>query len=230
MKKGRKYRDAKKLIDPAKRYPLEEAVGLMRGGHYAKFDETVEAHIRLGVDPRNADQQVRGTVALPHGTGKTVRVIVFAQGEHVRTAQQSGADVVGGADLVERIQGGWLDFDACVATPDMMREVSKLGKVLGPRGLMPNPKTGTVTFDVSQAVKNLKAGQVEYRVDRTGIVHAALGKISFTDQQLTENISTYLDALIKARPSSLKGQYIRTISLSTTMGPGVKVQYGVQAA
>jgi len=228
MSQGRKYREARKLIDPTKKYPLNEAVGLMRAGHFAKFDETVEAHIRLGVDPRNAEQQVRGTVSLPHGTGKTVRVIVFAQGESLRTAQQSGADLVGGADIVEKIQGGWLEFDACVATPDMMREVSKLGKVLGPRGLMPNPKTGTVTFDVAQAVKSLKAGQVEYRVDRTGIVHAALGKISFSDQQLVENISAYLDALLKARPSSLKGTYVRSISLSTTMSPGVKVQYGTQ--
>lgn len=227
MKRGKKYRESSKLVSRETKYPLAEAVPLMRQAHFAKFDETIEAHIRLGVDPRNADQQVRGTVALPHGTGKTVRVIVFAQGEHLRAAEQSGADAVGGADLVEKIQGGWMDFDACVATPDMMREVSKLGKVLGPRGLMPNPKTGTVTFDVAQAVQSLRAGQVEYRVDRNAIVHAALGKISFTDQQLVENIGAYLDALIKAKPASLKGIYIRSISISTTMGPGLKVQYGM---
>lgn len=226
MKHGKKYREAVKQMDPEKKYSLNEAVALLKKMKYAKFDETVEAHIRLGVDPRNAEQQVRGTVPLPHGTGKTVRVIVFAQGDHLRAAQQAGADEVGGADLVEKIQGGWMDFDACVATPDMMREVSKLGKVLGPRGLMPNPKTGTVTFDVAQAVSSLKAGQVEYRVDRYGIVHAALGKSSFSETQIEENIAAYLDALMKAKPSSLKGIYIRSVSINSTMGPGVKVSYG----
>jgi large subunit ribosomal protein L1 len=225
MQHGKKYRQARTQIDPIKLYPLAEAVHLLREAKFAKFDETVEVHIRLGVDPRNAEQQVRGTVPLPHGTGKTVRVLVFAQGEPLQQAEKAGADFVGGAELAEKVRGGWLDFDAVISTPDMMREVGKLGKVLGPRGLMPNPKTGTVTFDVAKAVELLKAGQVEYRVDRNGIVHSPVGKVSFSEQQMTDNIKAYLDAVAKARPSSLKGIYMRTVSISSTMGPGVKVAY-----
>lgn len=228
MGRGKKYKESAQLIDRTEKYPLNEAVDLVLKTKYAKFDETVEIHVRLGVDPRNSEQQVRGTVALPHGTGKHVRVLVLAQGEHVKTAEEAGADFAGSEDLVKKIQDGWLDFDACIATPDMMREVGKLGRVLGPRGLMPNPKTGTVTFDVAQAVQQLKAGQVEYRVDRFGIIHAAVGKASFSSDQLRENVSTYLDAIFKAKPASLKGIYIRSISLSSTMGPGIKVLYGAQ--
>lgn len=225
MKRGKKYRQACNLVDSVKLYPLTEAVHLLREAKYAKFDETVEVHIRLGVDPRNAEQQVRGTVPLPHGTGKMVRVLVFAQGEPLQQAEKAGADFFGGAELAEKVRGGWLDFDAVISTPDMMREVGKLGKILGPRGLMPNPKTGTVTFDVAKAVELLKAGQVEYRVDRSGIVHAAVGKVSFSEQQMVDNVKAYLDAVAKARPSSLKGVYMRTVSISSTMGPGVKVDY-----
>ena len=229
MARGKNHRESAKLVDREKRYTLADAVALLRKGAYAKFDESVEAHVRLGVDPRNAEEQVRGTVALPHGTGKTIRVLAFAQGEAAQAAEDAGADHVGGAELVERIQGGWLEFDAAVAAPDMMREVGKVGRVLGPRGLMPNPKTGTVTADVGQAVAALKSGQVEYRVDRTGIVHAALGKMSFTDEQIVENLSTYLDALLKAKPAALKGIYVRSIAITTTMGPGIKVAYGAAA-
>jgi large subunit ribosomal protein L1 len=225
MKRSKQYVAAAKLVDANKSYTLAEAVALMRQAKYAKFNETVEAHIRLGVDPRNADQQVRGTVELPHGTGKDVRVLVFAQGEHLKAAEEAGAEFVGGAELAQKVVDGWTDFEAVVATPDMMREVGKLGKVLGPRGLMPNPKTGTVTFDVAQAVKSLKAGRVEYRLDRNAIIHAALGKMSFTDEQIVENVASYLDAIIKARPSSVKGTYAKSISLSSSMGPGIKVAY-----
>jgi large subunit ribosomal protein L1 len=225
MKRSKKYVAAAKLVDSSKSYTLTEAVALIRQAKYANFNETVEAHIRLGVDPRNADQQVRGTVELPHGTGKNVRVLVFAQGEHLKAAEEAGAEYVGGAELSQKIIDGWTDFEAVVATPDMMREVGKLGKVLGPRGLMPNPKTGTVTFDVAQAVKSLKAGRVEYRLDRNAIIHAALGKMSFTDEQIVENVASYLDAILKARPSSVKGTYAKSISLSSSMGPGVKVAY-----
>ena len=225
MRQGKQYRKSKGLVDRAKRYDPLEAVKIVREAKYAKFDETLEIQIRLGVDPRNADQQVRGTVALPHGTGKEVRVLVFAQGEPMLEARNAGADHVGGAELAEKIKGGWLEFDAVIAAPDMMREVGKLGRVLGPRGLMPNPKTGTVTFDVGKAVESLKAGQVEYRVDRTGIIHSPLGKMSFTDNQLEDNVKAYLDAILKARPASLKGAYVRSISLSSTMSPGVKIAY-----
>jgi large subunit ribosomal protein L1 len=226
MKRGKKYTQSATLIDPATKYSLNEAVTLARKASFAKFNESLEVHIRLNVDPRNAEQQVRGTVELPHGTGKNVRVAVFAQGEHALAAQEAGAEVVGGSDLAQKVQGGWLEFDACVATPDMMREVGKLGKVLGPRGLMPNPKTGTVTFDVAQAVASLKAGRVEYRVDRSGIIHGTVGKMKFNDQELTDNAGAYLDAVLKARPASVKGGFVRSISISTTMGPGIKVQYG----
>jgi large subunit ribosomal protein L1 len=225
MKHGKKFRKAIEGLDPQKKYAVGEAVALAQKIKYAKFNESLEVHIRLGVDPRNADQQVRGTVALPHGTGKEVRVLVFAQGEHESAARAAGADFVGGNDLAEKVKGGWLDFDAVISTPDMMREVGKLGKVLGPRGLMPNPKTGTVTFDVAKAVAALKAGQVEYRVDRTAIIHAAVGKMSFTAQQLEENVRAYVDAVLKARPAAVKGVYMRSVTIASTMGPGLKVEY-----
>ncbi|NQU42453.1 50S ribosomal protein L1 [bacterium] len=225
MKQGKKFKAAAALVDREQRYTLVEAVDLVRKTQFAKFDETLEVHVRLGVNPRAADQQVRGTVALPHGTGKEVRVVVFAQGEHAVAARDAGADVVGGSDLADRIQGGWLDFEAVVATPDMMRDVGKLGKVLGPRGLMPNPKTGTVTFNVAEAVRSLKAGQVEFRLDRNAIVHAAVGKMSFSNEQLVDNLGAYLDAVAKARPSSVKGVYMRSVTVCSTMSPGVKVTY-----
>lgn len=225
MKHGKKYRDSLAKVDRFARYTVEEAVALIRQAKYVKFNETFEAHIRLGVDPRNAEQQVRGTVELPHGTGKDVRVVVFAQGEPMQAAREAGADFVGGADLAQKIQEGWSDFEAVIACPDMMKDVGKLGKVLGPKGLMPNPKTGTVTFDVGPAVKSLKAGRVEYRLDRNAIIHAALGKMDFTDGQLIENAKAYLDAVLKARPTALKGNYVRSISLCSSMGPGVKVHY-----
>ena len=222
-KHGKKYADRAKLVDRTKQFNVEEAVKLLRQVAYAKFDESVNLDIRLGVDPRAADQQVRGTVALPHGTGKTVRVAVFAKGDKVREAQEAGADVVGGDDLAEKVAAGFLDFDAAIATPDMMRVVGKLGKVLGPRGLMPNPKTGTVTMNVKDAIIALKAGQVEYRLDKAAIVHVLVGKMKFADNQLSENISALLNALTKAKPSAAKGKYIRSISLSSTMSPGIKI-------
>jgi large subunit ribosomal protein L1 len=225
MKRSKKYTASIAKVDKSKRYSIDEAVSLVRQTMFAKFDETFEIHIRLAVDPRNAEQNVRGTVELPHGTGKSVRVLVFAQGEQARAAQEAGAEFVGGDDLAEKITGGWMDFDAVVAAPDMMRVVGKLGKVLGPRGLMPNPKTGTVTMEVGQAVKSLKAGQVEYRLDRTGIIHAAIGKMRFSDAQLTDNAKAYMDAVLRARPSSVKGNYVRSISISSTMSPGMKVAY-----
>ncbi|MFP4380452.1 MAG: 50S ribosomal protein L1 [Candidatus Sumerlaeia bacterium] len=230
MKRSKKYQDAVKLVDKTQRYSLEEAVALVRKMHYVNFTETFEIHVRLSVDPRNAEQNVRGTVELPHGTGKDVRVLVFAQGDNLKAAEAAGADFVGGDDLAEKIQGGWMDFDAVVATPDMMRVVGKLGRVLGPRGLMPNPKTGTVTFEVAQAVQSLKAGQVEYRLDRNAIIHASLGNMDFTDEQLVDNTKAYLDAIYKARPASLKGQYVRSIAISSSMSPSVKIIYQAAAA
>jgi large subunit ribosomal protein L1 len=206
-----------------KPYKLDEAVPLLKSIAYAKFNETVEIAMKLGVDPKHADQMVRGTVILPNGLGKKKRVIVIASGEKVKEAQDAGADEVGGDDIVERIAGGWLDFDAVVATPDMMRGVGKLGKVLGPRGLMPNPKTGTVTFDVARAVLDIKAGKVEFRVDKTGVIHAPFGKIQFEDKNLCENARAFIDAVIRAKPSSSKGKYVRSISISSTMGPGIWV-------
>jgi large subunit ribosomal protein L1 len=222
-KHGKKYNEAAKLVDREKRYELAEAVALLRKLTYATFNESVQLDIRLGVDPRNQDQQVRGNVVLPHGTGKNVRVAVFASGEKIREAQEAGADIAGGEDLVKKVLEGFLDFDAAVSTPDMMRHVGRLGKVLGPRGMMPNPKVGTVTTNVADAIQNLKAGQVEYRLDKTGIVHVPVGKMSFTDEQLVENAQTLLDALVKAKPSAAKGTYMRSITLSTTMSPGVRL-------
>jgi large subunit ribosomal protein L1 len=222
-KHGKKYLEAAKLIDRAKLYDPAEALELVKKTASAKFDESVEVSIRLGVDPRHADQQVRGAVSLPAGTGKNVRVVVFAKGDKAKEAEAAGADVVGAEDLVTKIQEGWLDFDVAVATPDMMGAVGKLGRVLGPRGLMPNPKTGTVTFDVANAVKEIKAGKVEYRTDKAGIVGAAIGKASFDVEKLAMNFKAFMDAIVRAKPATAKGVYLKSITLSTTMGPGIKV-------
>jgi large subunit ribosomal protein L1 len=225
-KHGKKYEEKFKLVDRNKAYQLEEAAELLKKINYAKFDESVTLDIRLGVDPRNADQQVRGTVALPHGTGKKVRVAVFAKGDKVREAEEAGADVVGGDDLAEKIQAGFLDFDACIATPDMMRVVGKLGKVLGPRGMMPNPKAGTVTMDVKGAIDALKAGRVEYRLDRFAIIHVLIGKMSFSAAQIHDNAKALIDAIAKARPSAAKGTYMRSVYLSSTMSPSIRLDAG----
>jgi len=228
-KHGKKYRAALQQFEPGKVYSLPEAVEILKKVAYARFNETVNLDLKLGVDPRHADQQVRGTVTLPHGTGKTVRVAVFAKGEKAAEAEAAGADIVGAEDLVARVAGGFTDFDAAIATPDMMREVGKLGKILGPRGLMPNPKTGTVTMDVAKAVQEIKAGKVEFRVDKTGNVHVPIGKIQFSKEQLVENAMAVLDALVKARPAAAKGTYMRSITLSSTMSPGIKVAYSPAA-
>ena len=230
-KHGKRFRAALSIVDRNKRYSLEEAIRLVVDTAKAKFDETVEIAVRLGVDPRQADQNVRGTVVLPHGTGKTVRVVVFAKGEKEREARDAGADFVGGDDLVKRItEENWLDFDKAIATPDMMGLVGRIGKILGPRGLMPNPKVGTVTFDVAKAVSELKAGKVEFRVDKAGIVHVPLGKASFGFEKLADNARTLLHSLMRAKPAAAKGNYLQTISLAATMGPGVKVDtLGVRA-
>jgi large subunit ribosomal protein L1 len=220
MSHSKKYLQANAKVE-ARRYQLREAVELVRDMHYAKFDETVEVALRLGVDPRHADQMVRGTVVLPHGTGKSKRVLVVATGDQAKEAQEAGADFVMGEDAIEKIQGGWLDFDAIVATPDMMRGLSRLGKILGPRGLMPNPKTGTVTTDVGKAVREIKSGKVEFRVDKTAIIHVPVGKISFSAQALEENANTLITAILRARPSSAKGKYVQSAFMSSTMGPGV---------
>ena len=220
---GRKYLEAAKLVEPEKRYPLGEASERLPQLSTAKFDATVEAHLRLGVDPRHADQLVRGTVVLPHGTGRSLRVIVFAQGEKAQEGLRGGADDVGGEDLVKRIDDGWFEFDVAIATPDMMGMVGRLGKKLGPRGLMPNPKSGTVTFDIERAVSEIKSGRIEFKVDRAGIVHAPVGKASFTPDQLRANIATLVDAVNRAKPTGAKGTYMRTLTLAPTMGPGVRV-------
>lgn len=219
--RGKKYQGSAKLIDRSKLYEPTEAVKLIGEIAQAKFDETVEAHIRLGVDPRRSDQQVRGAVVLPYGTGKTKRVLVFAKGEKAHEAEEAGADYVGADDLAEKIRGGWMDFDITVATPDMMATVGKLGKILGPRGLMPNPKTGTVTFDVAKAIAEIKAGKVEYRVDKTGIVHVPIGKASFGEEKLMANLAVLMDAIVKARPAAAKGAYLKSVSIAATMSPGV---------
>ncbi|MDY4876175.1 MAG: 50S ribosomal protein L1, partial [Eubacterium sp.] len=216
--------DAAKTFDKMQAYDTEEAISLVKKTAVAKFDETVEAHIRLGVDGRHADQQVRGAVVLPHGTGKTVRVLVFAKGDKVAEAEAAGADFVGGEELIPRIQNeGWFDFDVVVATPDMMGVVGRLGRVLGPKGLMPNPKAGTVTMDVTKAVNDIKAGKIEYRLDKANIIHCPVGKASFTEEQLTENFNTLMDAIIKAKPASAKGTYMKSVTVTSTMGPGIKV-------
>ncbi|MCI9067465.1 MAG: 50S ribosomal protein L1 [Lachnospiraceae bacterium] len=224
MKRGKKYAEAAKLVDRTIQYDPADAVALVKKTAVAKFDETIEAHIRTGCDGRHADQQIRGAVVLPHGTGKTVRVLVFAKNAKADEAQAAGADFVGAEELIPKIQNeGWLDFDVVVATPDMMGVVGRLGRVLGPKGLMPNPKAGTVTMDVAKAIADIKAGKIEYRLDKTNIVHVPLGKASFTEEQLSENFQTLMNAIIKARPSALKGQYLRSVTLTSTMGPGVKV-------
>lgn len=219
---GKNFKQAVEKVE-RRPYSLSEAVGLAKEAAFAKFDETMEVAMRLGVDPRHADQMVRGTVALPHGTGKSVRVLVFAGGEKVKEAEDAGADHVGGEDMAKKVREGWLDFDAVVATPDMMKIVGGLGRVLGPRGLMPNPKTGTVTFDVGQAVEQIKAGKIEFRVDKAGIVHAPFGKASFSAEQLQENAEALIGAVLKARPASAKGKYVKSVSVSSTMGPGIRV-------
>ena len=224
MKHGKKYNEIAKLVDRSAVYEPEEAIALVKKTAAAKFDETVEVHIRTGCDGRHAEQQIRGAVVLPNGTGKTVRVLVFAKGDKLAEAEVAVADFTGGEELIPKIQKDcWLDFDVVVATPDMMGVVGRLGKVLGPKGLMPNPKAGTVTMDVAKAVKDIKAGKIEYRLDKTNIVHVPVGKVSFTDEALLQNFNALMDAIVKARPSALKGQYLRSITLASTMGPGVKV-------
>ena len=224
MKHGKKYVEAAKLVDKTQQYEAAEAISLVKKTATAKFDETVEVHIRTGCDGRHADQQIRGAVVLPNGTGKEVKVLVFAKGTKLDEAQAAGADHVGGEELIPKIQNeGWLDFDVVVATPDMMGVVGRLGKVLGPKGLMPNPKAGTVTMDVAKAIADIKAGKIEYRLDKANIIHVPVGKASFTEEQLEQNFNALMDAITKARPSSVKGQYLKSITLATTMGPGVKV-------
>ena len=224
MKHGKKYNEAAKLVDRTVLYEPNDAIALVKKTATAKFDETIEVHIRTGCDGRHAEQQIRGAVVLPNGTGKTVKVLVFAKGDKLNEAEAAGADYVGGEELIPKIQNdGWLDFDVVVATPDMMGVVGRLGKVLGPKGLMPNPKAGTVTMDVAKAIADIKAGKIEYRLDKTNIVHVPVGKASFTDEALQENFNALMDAIVKARPSALKGQYLKSITLTSTMGPGVKV-------
>jgi large subunit ribosomal protein L1 len=220
---GKRYQDAAKLVEHMKVYAPAEAVELVRQTSTVKFDASVEAHLRLGVDPRHADQMVRGTVVLPHGTGKVVRVAVFAQGEKAQEALRAGADEVGAEDLVKKIEAGWLEFDVAIATPDTMGQVGRLGRILGRRGLMPNPKAGTVTFDIERAVKEVKGGRVEFKVDKGAIIHVPFGKVSFDDTQLAENLAALIDAINRAKPSGAKGQYLRTLSIASTMGPGVRV-------
>ena len=228
-KSGKKFAAARQQV-PERPQTIEEAVPLMQKVKFAKFDETVELAMRLGVDPKHADQMVRGTVVLPHGLGKSKRVLAIAGGEKQKEAQEAGADIVGGEEMVEKIQGGFMDFDAVVATPDMMRAVGKLGKVLGPRGLMPNPKTGTVTFEIAKAVREIKAGKVEFRVDKTGIVHAPVGKVSFPTQNLVENAHALIDSVVKAKPAAAKGKFLKSVTLSSTMGPGITIDTTVVEA
>ena len=223
MKHGKKYTDGAKLIDRANLYTSKEALDLVEKTAKAKFDETVEVHVRLGVDSRHADQQVRGAVVLPNGTGKDVKVAVFAKGDLAKAAQEAGADFVGDMDLMQKIQGGWMEFDVCIASPDMMGVVGRLGKVLGPRGLMPSPKAGTVTMDVAKAVQEAKAGKIEYRLDKSNIIHCPIGKVSFGTEKLLENFNALLDAIIKAKPEAAKGQYIKSCAVASTMGPGVRI-------
>ena len=223
MKRSKKYDEYRQKVDRKKRYSLSEAVGILRDNKFVKFDETVEVAVRLGVNPKHADQMVRGTVSLPHGTGKSVRVAVFAQGDKAVEAKEAGADFVGAEDLAEKVQGGWTDFDVAVATPDMMRVIGRLGKVLGPRGLMPNPKTGTVTMDIAATIKELQAGRVEYRVDKQSNVAIGIGKVSFEAKQLEENVITFIDAILKAKPASAKGTYFQGAAICSSMGPGIKL-------
>ncbi|WP_134702149.1 50S ribosomal protein L1 [Ammoniphilus sp. YIM 78166] len=229
-KVGKKFQEATKLIDRTQQYEVTEAIDLVKKAASAKFDETVEVAVKLGVDVRKADQQLRGAVVLPHGTGKTQRVLVFAKGEKAKEAEVAGADFVGDEDMINKIQQGWFEFDVVVATPDMMGQVGKLGRVLGPKGLMPNPKTGTVTFDIEKAVKEIKAGKIEYRTDKAGNIHAPIGKVSFDNEKLAENLATVIDTLQKAKPAAAKGVYMKNITVSSTMGPGVKVNLGTIGA
>jgi len=224
--RGKKYDDAVKLVDHDRLYEPGEAVKLLRQMSYVKFDPTVEVHIRTGLDPRHAEQMVRGSVVLPAGTGKRVRVLAFAQGDKAREAEEAGADFVGGDDLAKRIQEGWLEFDVAVATPDMMGMVGRLGRVLGPRGLMPNPRTGTVAMEIGRVIREVRAGRVEFRVDKTGVIHGPLGKLSFTDEQILENLGAFIDSIVRAKPTTMKGQYLRSISLAATMSPGIKLDIG----
>ncbi|MGD9403322.1 MAG: 50S ribosomal protein L1 [bacterium] len=230
MKRGKKYVAASEKVDKAKEYSFDEAARILKEAAYVKFDETVEFAARLNVDPKKADQQVRGTVVLPHGTGRSMTVLVFARGDKEKEAEAAGADFVGNEEFVEKIKEGWTDFDVAIATPDMMSEVGKLGKILGPRGLMPNPKTGTVTFEVEKAVREAKAGKVEYRVDKAGNIHVGIGKISFAPEQISENAKALLGELMRAKPSASKGQYVKGLTLTSTMGPGVRVDYGTEIA
>jgi large subunit ribosomal protein L1 len=224
MKRGKRYKEVAKLVDRNTAYEVKDAIDLVQKVASAKFDETVEAHIKLGVDSRHADQQVRGAVVLPHGTGKKVRVLVIAKGDKLKEAEEAGADFVGAEELVPKIQNdGWLEFDVVVATPDMMAVVGRLGRVLGPKGLMPNPKAGTVTMDVAKAVKDIKAGKIEYRLDKTNIIHVPIGKVSFGSEKLSDNFHTLMNAVIKAKPAAAKGQYLRSVAISSTMGPGIKI-------
>ncbi len=223
MRKGKKYLAARGKIDRQRTYPLDEALKLVKDTRYANFDETVEASVRLGVDPKHADQMVRGTVILPHGTGRKVRVLVFAKGEKEIEAKDAGADFVGADEFIEKIQNGWLDFDVAVATPDMMKSVGKLGRILGARGLMPNPKSGTVTMDVAKAVKEVKAGKIAFRVDKAGNIGVPVGKVSFAEDKLSENLRAFMDAILRAKPAAAKGQYVRNLAICSTMGPGVKI-------
>ena len=223
MNKGKKYSDSLKLIDRTKQYDPEEAIALVKQTAKAKFDETIEISVRLGVDPRHADQQVRGAVVLPHGTGKTVRVLAFVKENRVEEAKAAGADLIADDEIIKKIQGGWFEFDACVATPDMMGVVGRLGRILGPKGLMPNPKSGSVSPDVNRMISDIKAGKVEYRVDKTAIIHCPIGKASFESEKLTENLRTLMEAIIKAKPAAAKGAYIKSAVLSSTMGPGIKL-------
>jgi len=226
---GKKYRAALEKIEPGRKYNLDSAISKLKEISFAKFDETVELTVWLGVDPRKADQLVRGTIVLPHGLGKSKTVLVIAQGDKLREAEEAGADIVGGEDIVTRIKGGWTDFDAVIATPDMMRLVGQLGKVLGPRGLMPNPKTGTVTPDVATAIRETKAGKVEYRVDKTGVIHVGVGKVSFEPDKLRDNAKALLDAVVKAKPATAKGKYIKKVNLASTMSPGVLLDEALYA-
>ena len=225
MRKGKNYKDSLKLYDKSKSYETAEAIDIALQTAKAKFDETIEISVKLGVDPRHADQQVRGVVVLPNGTGKTVKVLVIAKGVKADEALAAGADIVGAEDIIAKIQGGWFDFDTCVTTPDMMGQVGRLGKLLGPKGLMPTPKSGTVTMDVAKAIKDIKAGKVEYRVDKTAIIHCPIGKKSFGQEKLLENMNVLMDAIIKAKPAAAKGTYLKSVVISSTMGPGVKVTY-----